>query len=159
MCQRGSPGDPSSHTRGAERWQGHHCLLLLCFQPFLSTTHGATARPATENGQDLGLANSVLPPLTWSPAWGECNSFPPHSPSPQKPFMGTCCVLLGEGGHGAAVTLLSRVLPAAHSLSRRRQHGQGHQDPSISFPLWLPSLMVLARDSTLGSLITAAWVE
>lgn len=24
----------------AELWQGHLCLLLLCFQPLLSTSHG-----------------------------------------------------------------------------------------------------------------------
>lgn len=50
-------------------------LLLLCCQPVLSTPHWA--RSATKKGQDLGLATSLLPPLTWSVAQKQRGWFPP----------------------------------------------------------------------------------
>lgn len=78
----------------AECWQ-----LLLCFRPLQSTSHRATAGPATTNRQDLGLANSFLPPLTQSLPQGQFDQLL-HSPSPQQglPWAKPCQLLWGPAG-------------------------------------------------------------
>lgn len=105
MCQQGSPGHLSRNRvlAGASL----PAAALLSAPPKHITR--ATARLANKHGQDLGLANSLLPTSTQSPAWGQCGRLPSPLPIPTagsavgkallRPLWGAA----GEGGHGAAL--------------------------------------------------------
>lgn len=68
----------------AERWQGYHCLLLLCFQPLPEDITWGRSQASNQEGAGSGACK--LPPafIDPVPGLGTVQLAPPqHSPLPQ----------------------------------------------------------------------------
>lgn len=113
------PGQPKklpSRSVQAEWWKGHCCLLLLCFQPSQGCIQVSDQEQA---GFGVIKLPSAIVTVTRSQALeqglpilrGCCEK------SSSSALVGSCRVLLGEGGCGAVLIRHFRVLLTACSLS------------------------------------------